>query len=151
SAGLSALSQRTSIEAGRPTDIQLTVPSHRTLRRAACREDATFGRDSGLVLGSVSDAETGERVAGAAVVVSWVTAHRGVDRRIEVRRPRLVMTTDSLGNFYGCDVSTDLIVTLRAMTVDSFRSGLVEALIGPRGVARFDLTLSREDVPGARD
>ena len=151
SAGLSMLSQRAVIEAGRPTDVELTVPSHRTLRLLACREDATFGRDSGLVLGSVSDAETGERIAGATVVVSWVTARRGLDGRVDVRRPRVVMTTDSLGNFYGCDVSTDLIVTMQAATPDSFTSGVVEDLVGPRGVARLDLTLSREQVPGARD
>ena len=151
SAGLSSLVQRVTIEAGRPAMAELTVPSHRTLRRLACREDATFGRDSGLVLGSVNDAETGERIAGAIVVASWVTARRGLDSRVEVRRPRVVMATDSLGNFYGCHVSTDLIMTLQAATPDSFRSGVVEVLVGPRGVARYDLTLSREDVPGARD
>jgi carboxypeptidase family protein len=151
SAGLSTLAQPAIIEAGRPTFAELTVPSHRTLRRLACRQDATFGRDSGLVLGSLSDAETGERVAGAVVVASWVTARRGGDGRVEVRRPRVVMTTDSVGNFYGCDVTTDLVMTLQAATPDSFRSGAVEVLIGPRGVGRYDLSVSREDVPGARD
>ena len=151
SAGLSNLSQRVSIEAGRPSVVELTVPSHRTLRRLACRQDATFGRDSGLVLGAVTDAETGERIAGAAVVVSWVTARRAEDGRIDVRRPGVELVTDSTGTFYGCDVSTDLVVMVRAATPDGYRSGVTELLMGARGVARHDVTLSREDVPGARD
>ena len=151
SAGLSNLAQRVRIEAGRPSVVELTVPSHRTMRRLACRQDATFGRDSGLVLGSVSDAETGDRIAGATVVVAWVTARRGEDGRVDVRRPRVEMTTDSLGSFYGCNISTDLVVTLQAGAADGFRSGIVELLVGPRGVARYDVTLSREDMPGARD
>jgi Carboxypeptidase regulatory-like domain len=150
SAGLSNLSQRVTVEPGRPVTVDLTVPSHATMRRLACRQASTMGRDSGLVLGAVSDAETGERIAGAAVVVTWVTARRGPDGRLEVRRPRLEMLTDSVGHFYGCGVSTDLVATVQA-GVDSFTSGVTELLIGPRGVARYDVTLSREDVPGARD
>lgn len=150
SAGLSNLSQRVTVEPGRPLVVDLTVPSHATMRRLACRQVSTMGRDSGLILGAVSDAETGERIAGAAVVVAWVTARRGPDGRLEVRRPRLEMTTDSLGNFYGCGVSTDLVATVQA-GVDSFTSGVTELLVGARGVARYDLTLSRENVPGVRD
>jgi hypothetical protein len=150
SVGLSNLSQRVRVEAGRPVTVELAVPSHATLRRLACRQGSTMGRDSGLVLGSVSDAETGDRIAGAQVVMAWVTARRGDDGRVDVRRPRLEMVTDSLGNFYGCGVSTDLVVTVQA-AADSFTSGVTELLIGARGIARYDVSVSRQEVQGARD
>ena len=150
SAGLSNLVRRVRVAAGTQTVVELAVPSLWTLRRLACRNEPSSVPDSGLVLGAVTDAESGERVAGASVVVSWITASRGPEG-VRVRRPRLVMTTDSLGNFYGCNVSTDLVVTVQATTPDSFRSGVVELLVGPRGVARYDLTVSREALPGARD
>jgi hypothetical protein len=150
SAGLANLTQRVTVEPGRPVVVELAVPSHATIRRLACRQSSTMGRDSGLVLGALSDAETGERLAGARVVVAWVTAGRGADGRVEVRRPRTEMVTDSVGNFYGCGVSTDLVLTVRA-AVDSFTSGVTELLVGRRGVARFDFTISRQEVPGARD
>ncbi len=140
--GLSNLTQTVTVTAGRPTVVEVSLPSLWTMRRAACAGRAVpMVRDSGLIYGAVRDAASGVRLAGVRVLVSWITARRG-QTGVEVERPGVESRTDSLGNFYACDVPTDIVVTVQA-AAGSFVTGRTERLLGPRGVARHDLTLSR--------
>lgn len=150
SAGLSNLAARVDVRPGVLTVAELGVPSLRTLRRGVCGSETAPGRDSGLVLGSVSDAETGERLTGAGVAVAWVAVRRTPEGRIDVYRPGVDAVTDSTGTYYACNVATEIVVTAQT-AAGPFFSGLTELIVGPRPVARQDLTVSREDVPGARD
>jgi hypothetical protein len=144
--GLSQLGTRVRLGAGRVAVVEIAIPSLWSMRRVACGGRATpFSRDSGLAFGAVRDAATGARLAGARVLVAWTTASRGPGGELRVDRPTVAAATDSLGNYYACDVSTDYVVIVQAQAGAS-SSGATELLLGERGVARRDLLVSRTPV-----
>jgi hypothetical protein len=143
SAGLATNARRIEVTAGRVTVVDLATPSLATMYRAVCPRLPQSARDSGLVFGAVADARSGVRLARARVHLAWVRAGRGPDGRVQVSRPQLDATTDSLGNFYFCGVPTEYIVTVAA-TAGRFSSGVTELLLGRRGLARRDLAVSRD-------
>ncbi|HWO87556.1 MAG TPA: carboxypeptidase regulatory-like domain-containing protein [Gemmatimonadales bacterium] len=143
----------TRIQVGRTpiTVVELGVPSHASLRRRICRLDverALSSRDTGVVFGSVRDAETGERLAGALVRISWVAVSR--EGGLTISRPSLDVRTDSAGNYYACSVPVDLVATAQAFAGRS-STGVTEVLVGPRGIARHDLAVSRDTLTGRPD
>jgi hypothetical protein len=143
SAGLSDLPSRVAVAAGRTTRARLTVPSLRTLTAAACGgSPVPLGRDSGIVFGAVRDAESGARLAGARVAVSWLEVERPEGRLQVTRRVRDV-ATDSLGNYYACSVAQDVEFRVQA-GAGPFESGVLELQVGDRRVLRHDLSVSRE-------
>ncbi|HEY2804306.1 MAG TPA: carboxypeptidase regulatory-like domain-containing protein [Gemmatimonadales bacterium] len=144
SAGLSNNLRRIEIAGGRPTSVELDVPSLATMYHAACgaTSPVASARDSGVVFGSVRDVGTRARLSGARVTISWVAARLG-GARIEVTRPGVVVTTDSVGNYYACGVPRDYIVTAAA-AAGRFTSGVTEVLLGERGVSRRDIGISRD-------
>jgi len=150
SAGLSDVPRRLEVAAGRTTQVTLAIPSLRTFAAAACgRSPAPLRRDSGIVFGAVRDAESGLRLAGARVVVSWLAVERP-DGGLQVTRPVRDVLTDSLGNYYACSVAKD--VRLRTQTsAGPFESGVLELEVGARRVLRHDLSVSREELAEAAD
>lgn len=148
SAGLSNNARRITVLAGRPTTVELAVPSLATMHRAACVGAAFSPRDSGVVFGSVEDVGTHARLAGARVTVSWVAARMGA-ARVEVTRPGVTVTSDSVGNFYACGIPHDYIVVVDA-EAGSFGAS-TELLLGPRRMARRDMGISRDSAASSRD
>jgi hypothetical protein len=156
SAGLPNNARRIQIAAGRPTVLELDVPSLHTMYRAACGagSEAHSPRDSGVIFGAVEDVGSHARLSGARVSVSWVAARMGASR-VEVTRPGMDVTTDSVGNYYACGVPMDYVVSVGA-TAGRFSSGITELLLSERGIARRDLGVSRDsaalsvDSAGAR-
>ncbi len=144
SAGLSNNLRRIEVVAGRPLSVELDVPSLSTMYHVACGSTAPVAsaRDSGVVFGSVQDVASHARLARARVTVSWVAARLGA-ARIEVTRPGVEVTTDSVGNYYACGVPRDYIVTASA-TAGRFTSGVTEVLLNDRGIARRDIAISRD-------
>ena len=141
--GLTQLGTRVRLAAGRVAVVEIAIPSLWSMRRAACRgRTSPLARDSGLVFGAVTDAETGARLAGARVVVTWTTASRLPGGGIRVDHPTVAAATDSIGNYYACDVTTDYVATAQAQAGTS-ASGATELLLGERGVQRRDLMVSR--------
>ncbi len=151
SAGFSSTARRIDVVAGRPTVVELDVPSLATMSRAACGMGGPIrnARDSGVVFGAVQDVQTHTRLAGAHVSVSWVAARLGIER-VEVSHPGIDLVTDSLGNYYACGVPREYIATVSA-TAGSFASGVTELLLGARGIARRDLGISRDSAQVAGD
>jgi len=143
SVGFSNNAQRIQVAAGRPTVVTLAVPSLNTMRRAVCVSSVAPGRDSGVVFGAVTDAERGRRLGGARVLVAWTTAGRAADGRVQVGRPVLEAQTDSLGNYYICNVPSEIIVTTLAQA-GRFVSGLTELLLGTRAIARRDIAVTMD-------
>ena len=141
SAGFANNTRRLVVAGGRPTVVTLAVPSLTTMRRAVCASETVPDRDSGVVFGSVADAERGRRLGGARVLVSWTTAGRSSDGRVVVGRPFLETRTDSLGYYYVCNVPTDIIVTTVAQA-GRFVSGVTELLLGRRAIARRDIAVT---------
>jgi len=150
STGLSDLPWSVEVAAGRATQAVLAVPSLRTFAATACAASpAPVGSDSGIVFGSVRDAERGVRLAGARVVMSWVAVER-TRRPPRVRRPVRDVLTDSLGNYYVCGVPGSVWLSVQA-AAGTFASGEVQLEVGERRVLRYDLSVSSEALPGAAD
>jgi hypothetical protein len=151
SIGLTAFVGRVTVEAGRSASVALAVPSHATFWRRTCgRLPPPQSPDTGLVFGTVADAETGQRLAGVEVLLSWVTVERTRRKQWVVLYPDRLVTTDSAGAYYLCGTPVEYLLAARARS-DVFASGLVEVLVNLRGIARRDLALSRERIPGAPD
>jgi len=151
SIGLSSFVTKVKVDSGRTVIVVLAVPSHATFWRAACgRGRSRASPDSGLVFGTVTDAETGHRLAGAQVAFSWLAAEQERPRQWVIERPARTLTTDSVGAYYLCGAPVEYLVAARAR-VGAFASGLIEALVDSRGISRRDLAVSREAVPGSAD
>ncbi len=147
SIGLTTFTAPVVVGAGRVTPVQLAVPSHGTFRRHVCGTERVTD-DSGVVFGTVRDARSRLRLAGARVVVSWPMVVREASGDITLHRPNAVARTDSVGGYYVCGAPAEYIVTAQA-NAGRFASGKIEVLIGPRGIARQDLTVSRDSAGGA--
>lgn len=150
SAGLSDLPRRVAVAAGRTTQVLLAVPSLRTLTAAACGRNATpFSGDSGIMFGAVRDAESGIRLAGARVVVSWLAVERA-GGQVQVTRRVRDAVSDSIGHYYLCSVAKHVEFRAQA-SAGPFESGVLELEVGDRRVLRHDLSVSREAVAEAVD
>jgi hypothetical protein len=150
SVGITGLRWTVDVAAGGETPVVLAIPSLGTLARTACAAaPAKVGLDSGIVFGSVRDAERGHRLAGARVVVSWIA----IDRR---RRPPLArrevrsVYTDSIGDFAACGVARGVGLAVRAIA-GPFESGELQLGLGARRIFHYDLSVSREAEAGAVD
>ena len=151
SIGLSSFVAKVTVEAGRSVSVELVVPSHATFWRAACGGGLSGGSsDSGLVFGTVADAETGFRIGGAQVSVSWVAVERRGETQWAVLHPSRTVTTDSVGSYYVCGTPVEYVLATRAYA-GGFRSGLIDVLVDPRGITRRDLEVSLDSVSGAAD
>jgi len=145
SAGLSDLPKGVLVVAGRTTQVRLAVPSLRTFAATACAgPPAPVGGDSGIVFGAVRDAESGLRLTGATVTMSWVAVQRAGGQPSVVARVRDVRT-DSLGNYYVCGVASSVGVNARA-SAGPFASGELQLELGERRLLRHDLSVSREEL-----
>jgi len=149
SIGLTSLVQRVRVTAGRLTVVELGTPSRATAQRNLCPGQMPAGAaDSGVVYGTVRDAETGRRLAGAVVRFSWVAVQRhGPQGPIDILHPSRDARTDSIGNYYACGVAPEIVITAQSFA-DSASTGMTEGLVGVRGIARHDLQVSRTSVPG---
>ena len=150
--GLSTLTAAATVAMGDTAAVTLAVPSLTTFWRRGCRDTLGSRLDGGIVVGTVDDAANGARLAGAAVLASWLRLiqHGNGDVLVQEREARA--QTDSLGAYYLCGVTTEVVVRLRAYGgADS--TGAVDVRIGPSGVARRDLTISlaaADDTPASR-
>ena len=149
SIGLSNNVRRIQVSANRLTSVDLAIPSHGTLRSRLCPRGGGTSRDSGIVFGSLLDADGGARLAGGRVVVRWITAERGPDGLV-VDRPTTTATTDSIGNYYVCAIPSQYVFTIQGQA-GRFSSGITELLLGERGIARRDLHISRDSAFAVQD
>jgi hypothetical protein len=141
SAGLYTLVAPVVVAGGDTARVTLATPSLGTLWRRRCATEVGSGSDSGVVFGVVQDAATGAHLAGATLIASWVRLVQTdpVNVRMDDRAARV--RSDSLGAYYACGVTTDAMLGLRAYAgTDS--TGLIDVRLGPRAVARQDLTVA---------
>ncbi len=148
SIGFPQLGRRVWVAVGDTAVADLTVPSLASLTRSLCHPPAPVegGRPRvppppGLVFGTLRDADRDVRLGGAQVEVSWITVDWQRGRRFDIRRARVTVVTDSLGDFYACGVPTGQFVTVTA-TARGFATGRVELILGRRGIARRDLGMA---------
>ncbi len=143
SVGLSSFAFPVTVPARGVTPLPLGVPSHATYWRAACGAPQGALADSGIVYGTIRDAETGQRLAGARAAVFWLAVRWDSGGRWRPDRVGIEVRADSLGNYYVCGAPVEFLVTAQAMA-DPFSSGVVDVLVNTRGIVRRDLSVSRE-------
>jgi hypothetical protein len=141
SAGFYTLAAVATVAAGRVATVQLATPSLQTVWQRRCEGPLSAAADSGVVLGMVTDAATGNRLAGAGIVALWLDLRQDAAGAAAEYRT-VAARTDSIGQYAACGVGTEATVHLRAYgTADS--TGMIQVRPGDRPVARVDLTVGR--------
>lgn len=126
--------------------VRLTTPSFRAVWRLLCSgAERASSSDSGIVWGTVRDANTDTRLNGATAGFSWYDMKVGSDKKFAFRELTHQARTDSSGNYYACGLPSDIRISSQATGAKS-ASGAIEYVIGARRLVRFDLSVSTDMV-----
>jgi hypothetical protein len=136
SIGLSGLSTHTTVTDGRD-EVSLAVPSFSTLWGVACG-GGRVPKDSGIVYGTIRDANGGAPVANVKVELSWSDLLLDKKRHVVQRRWRVETRSNAVGGYAVCGVAPELGMQVHA-SADSSESGVID--LPPLGtrVQRRDL------------
>ena len=110
--------------------------------RVACGERRA-PRDSGIVYGTIRDAESGQAVAGASIDVSWSDFVLQQGKIVE-RRWHIDTKSNDQGGYAICGVPADISDRIHARA-ESAESGLLELPVGGTRVQRRDLLIAPTD------
>ena len=148
SAGLFTLAVPVNVM-GTVLSVRVATPSLATLWRRRCGQELMERADSGLVFGVIQDASTQAHLAGAGVLVQWLRIFKTDSLTVQTQPRQLAVRTDSMGTYYACGVGRTMKLAVRAYAQrDS--TGLVDLMLGPRGVGRQDLTVALTPAAGRR-
>lgn len=148
SAGLFTIAVPVTVGAGETARVTVATQSLATLWRRRCGAELGSSADSGLVFGVIQDATTGAHLAGAALIARWVRLTKLDNVNVQVNDRDVRVRTDSVGAYYACGVATDMTLLVRGYAArDS--TGPIDVRLGPRRVARQDLTISLDRPPTA--
>ena len=142
SLGLFALGGQVFVIPGTTVDVEFSTPSFATMWRSLCPNARATQGDSGIVYGSIVNAENELRLQGARVVFAWNDINAGASD-VNVSRPVLVAQSDSVGNYYACGLPSDmnLAVEVDAITMSS---GETEVLLPASRIVRRDFLVSTD-------
>jgi len=140
SIGLSGLSARATVTDGRD-EVNLAIPSFATLWAVACG-GSHAPKDSGIVYGTIRDAEHGTPVANVRVELSWSDLLLDKGRHIVQRRWRIETRSNATGGYAACGVAPELGLQIHA-SLDSIESGVIDLPPLSVRVERRDLTVGR--------
>jgi len=138
SIGLSGLSAHTTVTDGRD-EISLAVPSFATMWGVACG-GGRAPKDSGIVYGTIRDANAGAPIANAAVELSWSDLMFDKKRHLIQRRWRIETQSNALGGYAACGVAPNLGLQIHAGS-DSVGSGVIDLPPLATRVQRRDLLI----------
>lgn len=140
SIGFSGLSTRTTVTDGRD-EVNLAVPSFATLWAVACGSSRA-PNDSGIVYGTIRDADRGAPVANVKIELSWSDLLLDKSRHIVQRRWRIETRSNATGGYAACGVAPELGLQIHA-SLDSLESGVIDLTPLSVRVERRDLTVGR--------
>ena len=120
-------------------EVNLSVPSFASMWRVACGERHA-PRDSGIVYGTIRDAESSQAIANAAIDVSWSDFVLQKQKIVE-RRTHVDTKSNSQGGYAVCGVPSDIADQIHA-SADSAESGVLEMPVGGARVQRRDLLIA---------
>ena len=123
-------------------DITLGVPSFASMWRVACG-DRRPPRDSGIVYGTIRDAESSRPIANASVEVSW-SDFVLQQQKIRERRWQIDTKSNSAGGYAICGVPIDIATRLHTRG-ESAESGVLDLPVGSTRVQRRDLLIAAND------
>ena len=138
SIGLGAVSARTTVGTT-SGQVTVSVPSFDSFWRLACG-DRPAPRDSGIVYGTIRDANTGKTVTGAKVDLSWVDVSVDSLRHMREKRWHQTTRTDASGNYGVCGVPISTVPSIEASYAEG-SSGSVDLVGDQHRVRRRDLSL----------
>ena len=127
-------------------DINLSVPSFASMWRVACGERRP-PRDSGIVYGTIRDAESSRPIANASVEVTW-SDFVLQQQKIRERRWHIDTKSNASGGYAICGVPSDIATQLQTHA-ESAESGMLDLPVGATRVQRRDLLVAPNDT-GAR-
>lgn len=128
--------------AGGTGSLTLATPSLATLHARLCAAPADASADSAIVFGSVYNAGTRARRAGAQVALRWFAVDTaGTGARLV--QPLRLGRSDEQGDFAVCGVPHDVALTTLAGDPQT-ASGPISLTVGPARVLRRDLYVSDE-------
>jgi protocatechuate 3,4-dioxygenase beta subunit len=136
SIGLSGLSARATVTDGRD-EVSLAVPSFSTLWGVACG-GGRVPKDSGIVYGTIRDANGGAPVANVKVELSWSDLLLDKKRHVVQRRWRVETRSNAVGGYAVCGVAPELGMQVHA-GADSSESGVIDLPPLATRVQRRDL------------
>lgn len=142
SAGIGTRGKVINLRAGVDSQINLASPSLRSLWSVLCKFRASNGKDSGIVYGTVTDADSKTRLVKAPTVFRWFDMNNK-ERRVSFAESDNRALTDSTGTYYACGLPTDVAFTVRAYG-NNAASGGVEYSLGERSVTQLNFTVSKE-------
>lgn len=144
SIGFSGLSAHATITDGRD-EVRLAVPSFSTLWTVACG-NGRVPKDSGIVYGTIRDADGGPAVANATVELSWSDLALDKRRHVVQRRWQVETRSNDVGGYAVCGVAADIGLRIHAGT-DSTESGMVDLPPLATRVQRRDLLVGSRASP----
>lgn len=122
--------------------LTLATPSRRTLHARLCAAGpaAANTREPGLLFGTVRNASTGARVAGATVQASWLRIVFGGELVVP-DLGTVAAPSDSVGRFVLCGLPADTTLQVSAVAGLLGSSGELEIALAPLGVGRMDIAV----------
>lgn len=146
SLGLQGIARAVQVDSGAEVNVALATPSYATLWHRACGRGwaPPTTADSGFVYGTVTDALTGARMAGASVAVAWIDPHWNPSDTAHARAWRIAAKTDSIGTYAVCGLPTDVAARVNAFVDERATDRLDLAFAGQRMIRR-DLSIGPAD------
>jgi hypothetical protein len=127
------------VAAGDDVRADLALPPLARLRAALCGQAAPAADSTGVLAGYVRDAESGEGVPGATVVLTWTDLTVG-SGGVRTERRRIPITTGPSGAFVACGVPPGEGVAISG-AAPGRTSGVVEVDVPARGMLLRDVAL----------
>lgn len=141
SIGLPGLSTRAIVTEG-SSDVNLSVPSFASMWRVACG-DRVPPRDSGIVYGTIRDAESSRPIANASVEVWWSDFVLN-QQKVRERRWHIDTKSNSAGGYAVCGLPLDIATQLHTES-EKAESGVLDLPVGATRVQRRDLLIADND------
>lgn len=146
SLGLGSMGTTISMVDGETARVTLSTPSLRALWQRRCKTGTALSPDSGIVWGTIRDANNNTLLSDAVVGFSWYDMRAGAVPGIYVSDIRKEVLTDNTGLFFACGVPTNVVITTAAIDTSTARgkgaSGFLEYAVGSRRLQRLDLIVS---------
>lgn len=139
SLGLGVAPHMLDVATDAPLHSDLAVPSATTVRRLICA-GAEHADSTGLMLGFIRDADSGEPLAGATAVVMW--SEVVVGKGIRTERREVPIRSNEAGWYALCEAPADGPLAARA-ELGKDASGTIEVNVPPEGVLHRDFYIPR--------
>lgn len=141
SLGFGAMGAQFTLQSKQQVEITLATPSLRTVWERRCQGALPMSSDSGIVWGTVRNAETLSPAEGVEAGFHWYDLNAGTVPGLMINDVRKQVATAKDGLFFACGVPTG--VALTSAAIDSTAaSGVVEYALGERRMMRLDLLVS---------